>query len=171
MTETLSVKQAVLGDLRLEVDTTRRLLAAVPTERLDWKPHEKSWPLGGLAGHTANLLDWQLLILTQDEFDLASAPPPSPAGPTSTDELLRQFDEKAAALQEAMGAVDEEALARPWTLRHGPRTIFTDSKALVFRRMGISHLVHHRAQLGLYLRLLDVPVPPSYGPSADEGGL
>lgn len=169
MTETLSVKQAVLGDLPLEVATTRRLLAAVPTEHLAWKPHDKSWPLGGLAGHTANLLHWQLLILTQDEFDVASAPPPSPT-PTSTEELLRDFDEKAAALQKAMAAVDEEALARPWTLRHGPRTIFTDSRALVIRRMGISHLVHHRAQLGLYLRLLDAPVPPSYGPTADEGG-
>lgn len=169
MTETLSVKQAVLGDLQLEVATTRRLLTAVPTEHLAWKPHDKSWPLGGLAGHTANLLHWQLLILTQDEFDVASAPPPSPT-PTSTEELLRDFDEKAAALQKAMAAVDEEALARPWTLRHGPRTIFTDSRALVIRRMGISHLVHHRAQLGLYLRLLDAPVPPSYGPTADEGG-
>ncbi len=170
MTERLSVKQAALGDLQFEVATTRRFLAAIPAEHLAWKPHERSWPLGALAAHTANLLHWQMLILSQDEFDLASAPTPSGTGPTSTEQLLREFDEKAAALQETMAAVDEEALARSWTLRHGPRKIFTDSKALVSRRMGISHLVHHRAQLGLYLRLLDVPVPPSYGPTADEGG-
>ncbi len=170
MAEALSVKQAALGDLAFEVATTRRLLAAVPTEHLAWRPHARSWPLGALASHTANLLHWQVLILTQDEFDLASAPTPSTTGPASADELLRDFDAKATALQEALAAVDDEALARPWTLRHGPREIFTDSKALVLRRMGISHLVHHRAQIGLYLRLLDVPVPSSYGPSADDAG-
>lgn len=168
MAEKLSVKHAALGDLQVEIATTRRLLAAIPTEHLAWKPHERSWPLGGLAAHTANLLHWQWLILSQDEFDLASAPPPSATGPASTEELLRDFDGKAAVLQEAVAAVDEEALARPWTLRHGSQTLFTDTKALVLRRMGISHLVHHRAQIGLYLRLLDVPVPSSYGPSADE---
>lgn len=169
MAHKVSVKQATLGDLEEELETTRRLLAVVPTAHLAWRPHERSWPLGALAAHTVNLLHWQTLILDQDEFDLASAPPPQSTGPESTEELLRQFDERAAALQAAVAALDDEALSRPWTLRHGPRTIFTNSKALVFRRMGTSHLVHHRAQLGLYLRLLDVPVPASYGPTGDEG--
>jgi uncharacterized damage-inducible protein DinB len=170
MAGALSVRQAALGDLEFEVATTRRLLATIPTEHLAWQPHERSWPLGALAGHTVNLLHWQVVILTEDEFDLASVPTPSMTGPASAEELRRDFDAKATALQEALAAIDDEALARPWTLRHGPRTIFTDSKALVLRRMGISHLVHHRAQIGLYLRLLDVPVPSSYGPSADDSG-
>ncbi|MGD8866794.1 MAG: DinB family protein [Gemmatimonadales bacterium] len=170
MADEVSVKQAALGDLGEELETTRRLLAAIPTAHLAWKPHDRSWPLGALAAHTVNLLHWQLLILEQDEFDLASAPPPRSTGPESTDELLRQFDERAAALHAAVAALDDEVLSRPWILRHGPRTILANSKALVFRRMGTSHLIHHRAQLGLYLRLLDVPVPASYGPTGDESG-
>lgn len=168
MTQRLSVKQAALGDLGVELETTRRLLSAIPTEHLAWRPHERSWTLGALAAHTVNLLQWQLLILRQDEFDLASAPAPSSSSPDSTETLVHQFDERAAALQEAIAEVEEEVLSSPWTLRHGPSTIFTKPKALVLRQMGISHLVHHRAQLGVYLRLLDAPVPPSYGPTGDE---
>lgn len=168
MTQRLSVKQAALGDLEMELETTRRLLSAIPTEHLAWRPHERSWTLGALAAHTVNLLHWQLLIIRQDEFDLASAPAPSSVEPDSVEMLLRQFDERAVALQEAIAVIEEEVLSNPWTLRQGPSTIFSKPKALVLRQMGISHLIHHRAQLGVYLRLLGAPVPPSYGPTGDE---
>lgn len=168
MEQRLSVMQAALGDLEMELETTRRLLASIPDEHLAWRPHERSWTLGALAAHTANLLHWQLLILQQDEFDLASAPAPAPAGPDSAETLLRQFDERAAALQKAVAKIGEDELSSLWTLRHGSSTIFSKPKALVLRQMGISHMVHHRAQLGVYLRLLNLPVPPSYGPTGDE---
>lgn len=167
---TLSPMHLATGDLERELATTRRMLERVPDEHFAWKPHEKSMSLGTLAAHLANLLWWQTATLEQDEFDMAAPQPPRTV-PESREALLREFDEKAAVLREALAQTDEAALARPWTLRRGDHIIFTQPKAAILRSFGISHMVHHRGQLSVYLRLLDVPVPPSYGPTADEGVL
>lgn len=164
----LTLKQAALGDLGAELASTRRVLERLPEEHFTWKPHEKSMSLGALGYHVANLLSWQNAILASDTFDLASAPPPRTTLPESLDEILRVFDENAAAFTRAFDELDDAALAADWTLRHGSHVIHTQPRAMALRNMGISHMIHHRAQLGVYLRLLDVPVPPVYGPTADE---
>jgi uncharacterized damage-inducible protein DinB len=166
-TMTTPLKQAILGDLDHEIATTRRVLERAPDEHYGWKPHEKSWTLGELCAHLQNLLYWQRLILEQDEFDLAASPPPRTV-PASRDELLRGFDENKKAVDAAVADVDDAALGQTWTLRNGDQVIFAQPRAGVLRGMGISHMVHHRGQLSVYLRLLDVPVPAVYGPSADE---
>ena len=167
---TLSPMQLATGDLERELATTRRMLERIPDEHLAWKPHEKSMTLGALAAHLTNLLWWQTITLEQDGLDFAAPQPPRTV-PESREALLRAFAEKAAVLREALAQTYEAALARPWTLKHGDRVIITQPKAVILRTFGISHMVHHRGQLSVYLRLLDVPVPPSYGPTADEGGL
>jgi uncharacterized damage-inducible protein DinB len=164
-----SLKQLVLGDLDHELATTLRVLERVPEGHFPWKPHERSMSLGQLASHTANLLHWQAVILRQEEFDLATAAPPSKEGPASRDELLRKFDELATEVMEALGRADESALMRAWLLRRGDQVLLIQPRAAILRSMGLSHMIHHRGQLCLYLRLLDVPVPSVYGPSADEG--
>lgn len=163
-----SIKDVAVGDLERELATTRRMLERVPEEHFSWKPHEKSWSLAALATHLANLLFWQRGILEGDEFDLASVPA-SGAAAESLDELLDAFDENAAALKHALAETDEAALRRTWRLKRGDKVVFSRPRADVLRSIGISHMIHHRGQLSVYLRLLDVPVPSSYGPTADEG--
>ena len=163
-----SLKDLSVGDLAHELATTRRVLERLPGEHLTWKPHEKSMSLGALAAHIANLAFWQRGILQSDEFNFADAPPPPQGVPESRDEILRTFDENAAALQSALEETGEEALGRTWTLRRGEQVMMSRPKAAALRNMGISHMIHHRGQLSVYLRLLDVPVPPMYGPTADE---
>lgn len=162
-----SLKQLGLGDMEQEIATTRRVLERVPEEHLGWKPHERSMALGGLALHVANLLFWQLAILQDDEYDLAAAPPPL-APPASREEILAAFDGHVARVRAALAGVDDATLARPWTLRHGEQVMVRQPKLVAMRTWALSHSAHHRGQLTVYLRLLDVPVPPIYGPTADE---
>jgi uncharacterized damage-inducible protein DinB len=157
----------LFADVEGELASTRRLLEAVPTDRLDWRPHAKSWSLGELAAHVTNLPHWQASILEQDSYDLAASGPRRSA-PASREALLADFDGAAAHLRGAMAALPDDALARPWTLRNGEHVIMSAPKAVMARTMGVSHLAHHRGQLTVYLRLLDLPVPGLYGPSADE---
>lgn len=161
------LKALAFGDLEQELALTRRLLEALPAGELDYEPHQKSWSLGELAAHVVNLLHWQTGILEDDEFDL-EADSERRRAPGTVEELLETFDANAARLREAFSATDEEAFGRPWTLRSGEQVIFTAPRAVIFRSVGLSHLVHHRGQLVVYLRLLDEPVPGLYGPSADE---
>lgn len=167
MTTTSALKQAILGDLDHEVATTRRVLERAPDEHYGWRPHDRSWTLGELCAHLQNLLFWQRLVLEQDAFDLAANPPPRTV-PETREELLRLFDEQKQALDAAIAEIDDDALGRTWTLRRGDKVVFARPRAAVLRGMGISHMVHHRGQLSVYLRLLGVPVPATYGPSADE---
>lgn len=155
------------GDVEQELAQTRRLLERLPPDRLDFRPHEKSWSLGELAAHVANLLFWQTGILEDDEFDLESGTGGRDA-PDTLEGILDDFDRNAARLRDALAATDERALGEPWTLRSGEHVIFTRPRAVVFRNAGVSHMIHHRGQLVVYLRLLDEPVPGLYGPSADE---
>ncbi|WP_407944890.1 DinB family protein [Paenibacillus cymbidii] len=162
-------KTMLVGDVMHEWAGTRRLLASLPDEQFGWRPHAKSHTLGELATHVVNLLNWQLGILRAPGIDLAIASSRRTAL-TSRHALLDEFDTNIRELEQALDAVDDEALASDWTLRRGDTIMAVQPKALAFRTMGMSHMVHHRAQLGVYLRLLDLPVPGVYGPTADELG-
>lgn len=158
---------ALRTDFRHELATTRRVLERVPDEHLGWKPHAKSMSLGALATHLVNLVQWQVMTLEEDAFDLAGVPPSDPY--PSRDALLDAFDRRTARLREALEGADENTLAQTWTLRRGEAVLFERPRAAVLRGVGgLRHIVHHRGQLSVYLRLLDVPVPPIYGPTADE---
>lgn len=167
--EMLSLKEVVFGDLEREIASTRRVLARVPDEHFAWKPHDKSMSLGALSTHLANLLFWQATILERDELDLETLAEARRKVAADRAALLRFFDDLHERVTQAVAATEEAALARPWTLRRGAHVILELPRAAVLRSMGISHMVHHRGQLSVYLRLLDVPVPGVYGPSADEG--
>jgi uncharacterized damage-inducible protein DinB len=164
------VRQLALGDFEQEIAQTRRVLERVPDDRFGFKPHPKSFSLGHLATHLANLPFWLISILSSDEFDLATVPPTNPDElPTARDAVLAKFDENVAAVRSALEAADDDALLRPWTLRKGEHVVMTIPRVAAIRTVGISHMVHHRGQMTVYFRLLDVPVPGLYGPSADEG--
>ncbi|MBU8710972.1 DinB family protein [Brevibacillus parabrevis] len=160
-------KQLIFGDAIRELTATRRILERLPEEHLDWKPHEKSMTLGGLATHLVNLLNWQLAILQYPQFDLATVPLQREAL-QRREEFLEEFDGNIGKLEKLLDECDEKWLSEEWTLSHGDHIIFCQPRAIALRTFGLSHMVHHRAQLGVYLRLLDVPVPGFYGPSADE---
>jgi len=162
-----SLKRFAAGDLENELKLTRRLLERVPDEHLGWRPHEKSWTLGQLATHLSNLPTWHTAVLRDDGLDLATLPPNKTALP-SRDAILRTFDENVQEARETFAQVDDDTLIREWTLRHGDRVMLVQPKAAVLRMFGISHMIHHRGQMTVYLRLLGVPLPPIYGPTADE---
>ncbi len=161
-----SLKQLALGDLNHELGLTRKLLERVPDAHLDWKPHEKSMTLGGLALHVATIPYWVSRVLEADFFDLAGATRNPP--PASRQEILDAFEDRVANMRQALDAADDASLTVPWQLRRGEQVLQTMPRLAVIRTMGISHLIHHRAQLGVYLRMLNVPLPAMYGPSADE---
>ena len=151
------------------VDGSRRILEAVPDDQLDWRPHDRSWTLGELATHVANLPNWALATLAASEFDIEPAgggPPPLESLGSST-ELIASLDTSAAAARGAIESCSEDDLAAPWTLMVSGEPRFTLPKGAVVRSFIMDHMIHHRAQLGVYLRLLDVPVPQLFGPTAD----
>ena len=162
-----SIAQLAFSDVRHELASTRRVLERLPEGQLDYAPHEKSMTLGRLASHVADMTYFTLAILEREELDFAKKDYPFFAGSTR-DEIVAHFDAGAAALTRAVDALDADAFGQPWTLRSGEHVIFTQPRGVLVRGMGINHLVHHRAQLGVYLRLLGIPVPGLYGPSADE---
>jgi uncharacterized damage-inducible protein DinB len=166
MTET-SIKDVALADLDHELNLTRHYLERVPKAHLDWRPHDRSMSLGELATHIASVVMWQVTILEHDFFDLSEAPPRMEPL-SSVDKILELFDRNAATLRERVEAVGDEALTTPWELRRGEHHEASMPRAAALRAMGLSHVIHHRGQLSVYLRLLDVPLPPAYGPTADE---
>jgi uncharacterized damage-inducible protein DinB len=156
----------LLPEFDHEMATTRRLLERVPDDRLTWKPHAKSFSLGQLAQHVANIPTWGHMTLAQPEIDLATYPNREELG--SQGAILAFFDGNAAEARKALvGKTDAELMA-PWSLKRGDHTMFTMPKATVWRTFVMNHLVHHRGQLSVYLRQQDVPLPSMYGPSADE---
>lgn len=156
-----------LADVDDELDTTRRVLERLPEEQLSWKPHDKSRTVGELGAHIADVVALQVAVLTQDELDFGGSPPPS-LSPESKSGILAGFDANVEDLRAALQGVDESVLSEDWTLRVGDHVVFTSPRLVVFRSFGLGHIGHHRGQLSVYLRLLDVPVPPVYGPTADE---
>jgi uncharacterized damage-inducible protein DinB len=157
---------ALLPEFDHEMTMTRKVLERVPDDRRDWKPHPKSFSLGALATHVANLPTWGSETLNRSEIDVGGTPPL--AALPSTGEILAAFDTNVAAARAALTGKTDAELAGMWSLRRSGKTLFSMPKAVVWRSFVVSHLIHHRAQLTVYLRLLDVPVPALYGPSADE---
>jgi uncharacterized damage-inducible protein DinB len=164
------IAKSLLQELEMEVPATRKSLERVP-EKLDWAPHAKSMKMGRLAQHVAEIPDWAVKALTLDEYDLApaGAPPRTPPVFTSAAQIVAEYDKNVAAAKSALAATTDEALMQPWSLKMGGKTLMTMPRIAVVRNFVLNHNVHHRAQLGVYLRLNDVPVPMVYGPSADEG--
>lgn len=162
-----SILQLSLGELEQELATTRRMLERVPEDKLDWKPHAKSMSLGQLAHHVARLSYWFTRTLADDAFDI-TAPMPRPEAPTTTQGLVEVFDATTAEMRQALAAADDAQLMRTWQMRAGDQVLQSMPKLSVLRVIGLNHIIHHRGQLSVYLRLLDVPLPSVYGPSADE---
>ena len=155
-----------LQQLEEEAITTRKMLSRVPTEQFAWKPHEKSMEMKRLAIHIAELPTWIPMTLDTDELDFAKSEyKQEPI--ESTGELMEYFEKCLIKGREALKSGKEADLEKPWTLRNGEQVYSTSPKRDVIR-MSLSQIIHHRAQLGVFLRLLNIPIPGSYGPSADE---
>jgi uncharacterized damage-inducible protein DinB len=163
----MALKDSLLAEFDHEMGTTRRLLERLPDAQLAWKPHEKSMSLGGLATHLSNLPNWGTTILNDEFYDLAAGPPNLEAKP-SREAILAFFDEAAKTARRSLDKTDAELNAR-WALRRGDQEMFSLPRAAAFRTFVLYHVVHHRGQLSVYLRLNNVPVPAIYGPTADEG--
>ena len=162
----LSKLHLAFGDAEREMATTRRMLERLPNDSWDWQPHVKSFTLGQLACHLVDLLWWQVVTLEQPGIDTAKPWPRTSSG--NRDDLLAAFDAHVETLRATFAQTREATLEEPWTLSFGEHEVFTQPKGDVLRVFGLSHVAHHRGQLSVYLRMLDVPLPPSYGPSADE---
>jgi uncharacterized damage-inducible protein DinB len=165
----MGLSQALLPEYDHEMANTRKTLERVPDDKFTWTPHAKSFPMGSLAGHLANLPSWGSLTIASDSFDInpGGVPQKSPE-PTSREAVLETFDKNAAATRAAIEGATDEELFKPWTLLSNGNTVLTLPKIAVLRSFVMNHMIHHRAQLGVYLRLNDIPVPSIYGPSADE---
>jgi len=163
----MAIKDGLLADYDHEMGTTRRLLDRLPDDRLSWKPHDKSMSLGALASHLASIARWGGTILNDATFDLAAAPPP-PGEKASRAQILAAFDETCRQTRAWMDKTDAEYQSL-WTLTRGGQQMFTVPRVAAFRSFVLHHVIHHRGQLSVYLRLNDVPVPAIYRPSADEG--
>lgn len=157
---------ALLPEFDHEIENTRKMLALTPDECLDYRPHEKSWTLRELATHVANLPTWTAPTFRMDELDLAQ--PFEPWIPENTDEILAAFDKAASEARLVLESVSADTFLEPWTLKSGDQIHFTMPKGAVFRSFVLNHIIHHRAQLGVYLRMCDIAIPGMYGPSADE---
>jgi uncharacterized damage-inducible protein DinB len=167
----MSISASLLPEFDQETVGMRKTLERVPEDKFAWSPHEKSMPMGSLATHIANMLGWGTITLTQNDFDFQ---PPGSAPyheepVKSRAELLERFDANAATFRAALAAASDEALLANWSLLKEGQALFTMPRIAVLRGMIFNHIVHHRAQLGVYLRMNDIPVPALYGPSADEG--
>jgi uncharacterized damage-inducible protein DinB len=162
----MSKIKELLKEMEQESQTTRKMLSRVPGDHLDWQPHPKSMTMGRLATHIAELPTWVTMGLTTGEMDF-SAYDYKPKVVNNTGELMDFFETSLADGKAHLAEAQEEELDKQWVLRNGEQIYYVYSKAEVVR-MAYCQIVHHRAQLGVFLRLLDVPIPGSYGPSADE---
>jgi uncharacterized damage-inducible protein DinB len=162
----MTLAETLLPEFDHEMAVARKVLERVPEDKLDWKPHAKSFSIGALAAHVANLPSWGAETLNRSEVDLTGHL--APVALPSRADLLAIFDRNVAAARAALVGKTDAELGAMWSLRRNGKTIFSMPKAAVLRSFVLSHLIHHRAQLTVYLRLLDVPVPSIYGPSADE---
>ena len=165
----MSIAQTLLPEFDREMANTRQMLALVPAADATWKPHPKSSSLGDLAAHIATLPLWGKFVLQQQELDLGSPANASIAQVpfTTVAELLDQFDRNVREARAALASLSDDAMGSPWTLKNRGATVFAMPRAGVLRGFILSHMIHHRGQLSVYLRLSDVPLPSLYGPTAD----
>jgi uncharacterized damage-inducible protein DinB len=159
----------MLMEFDRECSTTRKVLSRVPADKLTWKPHAKSMSLGQLANHIAGLPHWIGGSLLPGEFDMAKGGGDfSPKEPASVEVLMKTFEDSVAAAKAAMAQLDDARAMGSWTFRNGDKVIMEMPRIALVRTILLNHSIHHRGQLSVYLRLLDIPVPAIYGPSADE---
>jgi uncharacterized damage-inducible protein DinB len=166
----MKISESLLPEFDQEMANTRKTLERVPAAKFSWKPHPKSFEFGALAAHIANMAEWASLTLETDSFDYAppGAPPYETPKFATTQDLVAAFDKSIAQARSALAAADDSKMMAPWTLMAGGKTVMTMPRAAVVRTFVMNHIIHHRAQLTVYLRLNDIPVPSLYGPSADE---
>lgn len=165
----MRIAEVLLQDFDSEMSNTRRTLERVPEDKPDFKPHDKSMPLGRLAMHCATLPLFGLSLIQDPGMDLAKPARPHPDLTLhSREECLKQFDEAVEKCRTALTSASDEQMQALWPFRYGEQMLSNDSRALSFRRMFFNHMIHHVAQLGVYFRLNNIPVPALYGPSADE---
>jgi uncharacterized damage-inducible protein DinB len=169
----MGLSEALLPEFDHEMANTRKTLERVPEGKFRWKPHEKSMTMGELAIHLATIPGWAVPTIGQDALDIAppGGPPYQPPSADSRTQILEIFDENVEAARAAIAGAKDEHLVQPWTLLSGGKTVLTLPRSAVLRSLIMNHSIHHRAQLGVYLRMNDMPVPAIYGPSADEGAM
>jgi uncharacterized damage-inducible protein DinB len=165
----MAIAESILPEFDHETATTRTLLERVPADKSEWKPHPKSMSLGQLAMHIANLPRWASITLERTEFDTNPADGPRITTPPfeSTSSLLQAYDASVSAARALLAATPDAGFMVQWTLKNGGKNMFSMPRIAVFRSFVLNHAVHHRGQLSVYLRLLDVPIPNIYGPTAD----
>lgn len=163
----MTLNETIWAELQHEAASTRKLLERIPFEKADFKPHEKSMKLRDLARHVAEISGWWKECLVNDVLDFAASDF-TPKVYESLDEILALHDKHITQAEQILKDTPESEFAKPWTMRNGEQIYFTMPKAAVVRTWCMNHLYHHRGQLTVYLRLLDVPLPGTYGPSADE---
>ena len=162
----MTIAQSLLSELKHEAGVTRKMLERIPFDRLSWKPHEKSMSLLDLTEHLVGLPLWIDRTISPDDFDLLTISKDSSVH-TSPADLIAEYDNNIKKAEAVLAVCDDE-FSKTWSLRRGDIVFFTLPKAVAVRNLAMNHLVHHRGQLSVYLRLLDVPVPGAYGPSADD---
>ena len=166
----MAMAQALLPEFDLEMAGVRKTLERVPEDKFDWRPHPKSATMGRLASHLATLPTMAVRVIQKDSHEIAPGGQP-PAGPpklATRQEVVETFDKNRDAARAVIAGASDEHLTKTWTLLFHGKTVFSLPRGDVLRRTLLSHMIHHRAQLGVYLRLNDIPVPALYGPSADE---
>ncbi|HXU19891.1 MAG TPA: DinB family protein [Verrucomicrobiae bacterium] len=167
----MALRDTFLPEFEYEMTTTRKTLERVPEDKVDWKPHDTSMAMGRLAGHIAEMCGFAAATFQGDSFDFAP-PGGTPTQPTvmkSRQQLLDIFDKNVASSRAAISKASDEDLQKTWTLLSGGKTFFAMPRIQVLRSMILNHVIHHRGQLSVYLRMNQVPVPSIYGPSGDEG--
>jgi uncharacterized damage-inducible protein DinB len=166
----MAIGQSMLSEFDQEMQNTRKTLERVPDEKWNWKPHEKSGTLGWLVGHIATVPGWLTMTIKTEQLDYAPVGGPSYQPPKieNRKDALANFDKEAAEARAALAGVSDADMLKGWTLLAGGKEIFTLPRVACIRSFVMNHMIHHRAQLGVYFRLLGVPVPGHYGPSADE---
>lgn len=164
----MATKDAFIAELKYESSLTRKMLERVPLDKNEWKPHEKSMTLGRLATHVADTSHWVSDIIHIDDFDFMKNYNFNPKNASTTEELLEIFQTNLDKAISDLSNATEDDFAKNWTVRRGGQVMFNTAKKVAVRGWAFNHMIHHRGQLSVYLRLLDVPVPGMYGPSADE---
>ena len=165
--QVMTLGQILMAELKHEAVSTRKMLERIPAGKLAWKPHEKSMSLEHLAGHIVNMFGWTNVTLKQDELDFAKSDY-KPKSYREASELVADFDKNIEEAVETLSNISNEEMAENWTMRNGEQVYFTMPRTAVMRTFVMNHIIHHRGQLSVYLRLLDVPLPSVYGPTADE---
>lgn len=168
----MTQSEMLLPEFDQEMAATRRTIERVPDEKLDWQAHAKSMKMRDIITHLSNIPTWASHVINKDSLDIAPQGVPQRAAPVgSTHEALETFDRNVGEARATIASATDEHLARVWTLLFNGQPMVSEPRAPLLRRFVLSHMIHHRAQLGVFLRLNDIPVPSVYGPSADEGGM